>query len=302
MLRTKKIYSFNKNNEQLKQIVVSEFDDQQNEIERFVYNAKNELVLIIKKEFNQRKKLVNSKTFSGQGRFQSMVHYIYDPLDRLLEEQFFNAHRELISRNLWTFEQDRLIKFEKIKKEKQLAERKEFKYNKNHKLSELWIFNHEGQLTTIRCFFYNNKQLTEEHIFSPISVLKARKILRYNELNLQEFVFWYDAQGKNQRTEYFEYHQNGQLKAEVVNDIFGQQFFRKKFNVRGQILTAYHLYLNYFETIEIYYYDDNGNKLKQKKYSIKGNQKFPEQKIMYFYDKPDNAFDPKKVLLMKNIS
>ena len=88
---------------------------------------------------------------------------------------------------MWTFEQNRLIKFEKIKKEKQLAERKEFKYNKNHKVSEQWIFNNNGQLITK---LYKNDLLTEEHIFSSLSVLKARKIIRHNELNLQEFVFW----------------------------------------------------------------------------------------------------------------
>ena len=87
---------------------------------------------------------------------------------------------------MWTFKQNRFIKFEKIKKEKQLAERKEFKYNKNHKVSEQWIFNNNGQLITK---LYKNDLLTEEHIFSPLSVLKARKIIRHNELNLQEFVF-----------------------------------------------------------------------------------------------------------------
>jgi len=62
------------------------------------------------------------------------------------------------------------------------------------------------------------------------------------------------------------------------------------------------LYQNYFEKIEIYFYDENGNKLKQEKYSINKNQKLPEQKIIYHYEKPDKKFNQKKVLLLKNIS
>jgi len=62
------------------------------------------------------------------------------------------------------------------------------------------------------------------------------------------------------------------------------------------------LYQNYFEKIEIYFYDENGNKLKQEKYSINKNQKLPKQKIIYHYEKPYKEFDQKKVLLLKNIS
>lgn len=301
MFRTKKIFSFNHGEESLKQVVISKYDDQQNEITRLIYNENKELGLIVKKEFDHHNNLLNSKTVNRHGQLQSEVYYHYDPLQHLLEKRFFKEGKKLLARNVWTYEQDRLIKFEKIKNEHQLVERKEYKYNKDHKLAELWIFNNEGKLATKRIFSYQNDLLTEEKIFSPTSILKARKIIRHNESKLPEVIFWFDSQGKVQRTEYFEYYPNGHLKTEVVNDIFGQHFFRKKFNSAGQVFTSYHLKQDHFEKLELYFYDVDGKKIKQEKYAINSNQKFLEQKIIYRYDTSLPDYTPEKIFLPDDI-
>lgn len=290
MFRTKKVFNFSQGKKQLKQTVVSEYDTQQNEILRLIYNAQNELRLMVKKDFSPQNQLLKSTTFNSKGQLLSSVEYLYNQAQRLVEKRFFNAQKQIIARNIWTYEQNHLIEFKKNNKENQTIERKEFKYDKNGHLSEVWYFNINGQVITKRHLYYTNKILTEEKIFSTPTKLKAHKILRYNESSLPEFIFWYDSQGKIQRTEFFEYYDSGQLKTEVVNDIFGQQFFRKKFNAQGQILRSYHLYRDHFEKMELHFYDDTEKKLRQEKYSIKHNKTVLEQQILFQYDEHSREF------------
>ncbi|EHO42826.1 hypothetical protein Calab_3221 [Caldithrix abyssi DSM 13497] len=94
---------------------------------------------------------------------------------------------------------------------------------------------------------------------------------------------WFDGSHKLQRTEKFEYYADGTIKSEEVDDLFGNQYFRKKFDVIGDVLEAYHHKKGFFENLEIYQYDNDGKKIKQEKYSIKISKKTLKQQIFYDY-------------------
>ncbi|WP_456440484.1 hypothetical protein [Caldithrix abyssi] len=284
MVQTKHIFTIKDSTPFLTQKVVSEFDEQMNELTRLIYKNANQLLLVVKKEFNVWQSITRSSTFDGQGRLRSSVIYEYDRKGNLREKKFLDKNREIISRQLWKFDAHQsLTLYEKYGLEERLLERKVFEYE-NGNLSSVKIFNPGSDAPRLKRYFYDEEgREMEEKIFNESGNLIALKRIQYNKVKLPRLILWFDGSHKLQRTEKFEYYTDGTIKSEEVDDLFGNQYFRKKFDVKGNVLEASHLKQEFFENLEIYRYDNEGKKVLQEKYSIKFSKKTLKQQIFYEY-------------------
>ncbi|APF18858.1 hypothetical protein Calab_3223 [Caldithrix abyssi DSM 13497] len=173
MVQTKHIFTIKDSTPFLTQRVVSEYDDQMNERTRLIYKNADQLLLVVKKEFNIRQSVTRSSTFDGQGRLKSIVAYEYDRRGNLIGKKFFNKNREIISRQLWKFDahEKKLTLYEKYGLEERLLERKVFEYQ-NGNLSSVKIFTPGPDAFRLKRYFYDKEgREIEEKILALLGFL-----------------------------------------------------------------------------------------------------------------------------------
>ncbi len=284
MIRQKRIFLIENENEVLQQLTVSYFTGQGLEEKREVFTPDQKLSLRIQLQYNAARQLIESQTFDVRGQLKSAQRLLYDTQQRLREKIFLNAQQKIIARQEWKYNnRGQLQQFLKFDRDSNILVKKEFQYDHLNRLQEEREWHREDLIHVKQLSYLPNGQEQSLIIFDANGKMIAKKQLEYNAKGLISKILWLDANGKVQRKELFTYHENFLLAKEEIVDFFTDQKFIKYFDRKGRISQITHLFKGQRQVVETFSYQEPHGLALQLKFEKINQQKKLIKKIAFTY-------------------